>query len=259
MQRVLVTGAAGRIGTYLRARLARDGRVLRLLDVVAVVDPGDAEEVAVGSADDVEVVRAAMEGVDAVVHLATATDRPMDFDAAAADIRGAQVVLEAARQAGATRVVLASSNHAVGFHPRGDGDAPDGLCPRPDSFYGVAKVAFEALGSLYVDRYGMDVVCLRIGTCRDTPHDVRTLSTWLSPDDAGRLFEASLSTAPPGFHVVWGVSANTRRWWSLDAARALGYAPADDAEAYADAVLASAAPTDPAGPEHRLVGGEYTR
>ncbi|GGI04165.1 NAD-dependent epimerase/dehydratase family protein [Egicoccus halophilus] len=258
MQRVLITGAAGRIGGHLRPRLAADGRVLRLLDVDDVPDPVDGEEVVTGSVLDAELLREACRDVDAVVHLAAATGEPMAFDAAADDIAATHLVLETARQAGIPRVVYASSNHAVGFHPRDGGEAPDWLFPRPDTFYGVAKVASEALGSMYVDRHGMDVVCLRIGTCRDEPIDVRSLSTWLSPDDTGRLVEAALTVPSPGFAVVWGVSANTRNWWSLDAARALGYEPRDDAERYAEQVLAEHGEPDPDDPGQRLVGGSFT-
>jgi uronate dehydrogenase len=258
-ERVLLTGAAGLIGGFLRPRLAREGRLLRLLDVVPIDDLGPGEEALVGSVLDVDALASACRQVDAVVHLATqATVDPMDFEAAHADIAATRLVLESARRAGVGRVVYASSNHAVGFHERGAGLAPDRWFPRPDSFYGVAKVASEALGSLYVDRYGLDVVCLRIGTCREEPADVRALATWLSPDDAARLVEAALTAPSPGFQVVWGVSANTRNWWSLEGARALGYDPQDDAEVFAERLLAKDGQLPAAAPELRRVGGRYT-
>ncbi|MFA9445003.1 NAD-dependent epimerase/dehydratase family protein [Egicoccus sp. AB-alg6-2] len=259
MGRVLITGAAGRIGGYLRAGLPGLGWHLRLLDVEPIADRHADEETVVGSVLDAGTIRDACDGVDAVVHLAATTGRSMDWEAASDDIAATRGVLEAARCAGITRVVYASSNHAVGFQPRGERPAPDWSYPRPDTFYGVAKVASEALGSLYVDRYGMHVVCLRIGTCRERPNNVRSLSTWLSPADAARLVGAALTAPSPGFRVVWGVSANTRNWWSLDGARELGYQPQDDAEAYADEVLREATPSDPEDPEHRLVGGGFTR
>src|SRR3712207_4163742 len=127
---------------------------------------------------------------------------------------------------------LASSSHATGFTPRPasglltEADAP----PRPDTYYGVAKVTMEALGSLYADRYGMDVVCLRIGSAFPEPTTVRMLATWLSPADTISLVDAALRTPDPGYAVVWGVSANTRNWWDLTAARALGYEPQDRSE-----------------------------
>jgi uronate dehydrogenase len=158
------------------------------------------------------------------------------------------------------RVVLASSNHATGFTPRpGAGllreeDAP----PRPDTYYGVAKVTMEALGFLYAERYGMDVVCLRIGSAFPEPTTTRQLSTWLSPADTVSLVDAALRAPSPGFAVVWGVSDNTRNWWDLSAARALGYEPQDDAEVYAEALIEVHGEPDLTDPVHARVGGEYT-
>ncbi len=109
---------------------------------------------------------------------------------------------------------------------------PDYAFPAPDTYYGVSKVAGEALAALYHRRYGLDAICLRILTCATARPTIRALSTWLSPDDAGRLFEACLTAPRPGFRVAFGVSANTRGGWvSLAEARALGYEPRDDAEA----------------------------
>jgi hypothetical protein len=107
-------------------------------------------------------------------------------------------------------------------------------------------VAGEALAALYHSRYGLDAICLRILTCDDRPRNARALSTWLSPDDAGRLFEACLTAPSPGFRVAFGVSANTRGGWvSLAEARSLGYEPRDDAEAYAAEILAAGGEPDP--------------
>jgi uronate dehydrogenase len=147
------------------------------------------------------------------------------------NINGTYCVLEAARHAGVRLVIFASSNHAVGFHPTSS--ASDYLFPRPDTYYGVSKVAGEALGSLYHDRYGLNVLCVRIGTCIERPLTERHLSTWLSPDDCAQLLEAAFALPSLGFRVVWGASANTRGVYSLAEARALGYEPKDDAEVYA--------------------------
>jgi NADP-dependent aldehyde dehydrogenase len=79
----------------------------------------------------------------------------------------------------------------------------------------------------------MDIVCLRIGSCFDTPENHRMLSTWLSPADFVRLITASLTASHPGFQLVWGVSANTRRWWSTAGGDAIGFCPEDNAESFA--------------------------
>jgi uronate dehydrogenase len=244
-QRVLITGAAGGMGTLLRPRLARPGRVLRLLDI-ADVPPGDDVEVVRASVTDPAAMLAACDGVDAIVHLGGHSREAPWADILEANIHGTYCVLEAAREAGVPRVVFASSNHAVGFHRVSA--ATDYLFPRPDTFYGVSKVAGEALGSLYHDRFGLDVVCVRIGTCIERPLSERHLGTWLSPDDCARLLEAAFTTK--GFHVVWGASANTRGVYSLDAARALGYEPRDDSEKYANDV------TPASEVDHTYLGGE---
>ena len=188
---------------------------------------------------------AACAGADAVIHLGGIPTEDAWAPILDVNINGTYTVFEAARRAGVPRVVFASSNHAVGFAPRESFPVPDGAAPAPDTYYGVSKAAGEALAALYARRYGLEAICVRILSCFDRPRDPRMLATWLSPDDAG-LFEACLTAPAPGFRVIYGVSANTRGGWvSLDGARALGYEPRDDAEAYAAEVLAGAA--TPAG------------
>jgi uronate dehydrogenase len=243
---VLVTGAAGRIGTALCERLPALGWDVRAFDREPVPDGIVGDICAPADLD------AAMQGVAALVHLAgepTEAPWPRIRDA---NIDGLVQVFEAARRAGVRRVVYASSNHAVGFTPADD-DLPGDLPPRPDTLYGVSKAFGEALGRYYVDRYGMQVACLRIGTFADQPNDVRALSTWLSPADCARLVDACLRSADLTYALVWGVSANTRRKWSLESGYAVGYLPVDDAEVFAGS-LAAPEPD----PSDGLVGGGFT-
>ncbi|MGB3441070.1 MAG: NAD(P)-dependent oxidoreductase [Actinophytocola sp.] len=234
--RLLITGAAGGVGTLLRPRLASPDRTLRLLDIADLPDTGDGAELVRASITDLAAMTRACEDVDAILHLGgLATEHGWD-DVLSVNIDGTYKVFEAAHRAGVPRVVFASTNHTVGFHPRDGHLAPDYLFPRPDTYYGVSKVAGEALASLYHDRYGLDVVCLRIGGCFEKPLDTRMLETWLSPRDAAALVEAALSIPNPGFKVVWGVSDNTRRWWSLAEAEAIGYRSQDNAEDHADGI-----------------------
>jgi uronate dehydrogenase len=258
----------------LRPRLARPGRTLRLLDVVPPAPPAPAaepagpgepdgrrkEEAVVASVTDLAAMTQACAGADAVIHLAgVPSEGPWDT-IMETNIHGTYTVFEAARRAGVPRVIFASSNHAVGFTPRSAFPVPDYTFPAPDTYYGVSKVTGEALAALYHHRYGLDTICLRILSCFEQPTTLRMLSTWLSPDDTGRLFEACLSAERPGFRVVFGVSANTRGGWvSLDEARALGYQPQDDAEAYAAEVIAAHGEPDPADPVFAYLGGEFTR
>ncbi|TQM80218.1 NAD-dependent epimerase/dehydratase family protein [Saccharothrix saharensis] len=256
--RILITGAAGIVGTLMRTRLAAPDRTLRLLDIAPLPAAADGErvELVTASVTDQAAMEEACAGVDAVIHLGGhSLERPW-AEILDVNINGTHVVLEAARRAGVSRVVLASSNHAVGYYERADGEAGDYLFPKPDTYYGVSKVALEALGSLYASRYGMDVIAVRIGSCFEKPRDARMLSTWLSPDDGARLFEACLSAPSPGFRVVWGVSDNARRWFSLSEAEALGYESADDSEVFAAEVLAGGEP-DPGSPAMAYLGGAW--
>jgi uronate dehydrogenase len=258
MSIILITGAAGRIGTMLRPRLARPGRTLRLLDTAALT-AGPGEEAIAASVTDLDAMTSACQGVDAVIHLGAISGEAPWEQILEVNINGTYAIFEAARRAGAGRVVCASSNHAVGFSPRSSFPVPDYSFPAPDSYYGVSKVAGEALAALYHYRYGLDVICIRILTCAQRPPTVRALSSWLSPDDAGRLFECCLSAERPGFRVIFGVSANTRGGWvCLDEARSLGYEPRDDAEAYAADVLAEHGEPGPDDPLLRYLGGEFT-
>jgi len=225
---------------------------------VSDVRPG--EEHVVADITDLAAMLDATQGAAAMVHMAGIASESTWPAISHANIEGTYCALEAARRAGVQRVVLASSNHATGYTPRPgqelltEADAPH----RPDTYYGVSKATMEALGSLYVDRYGMDVVCLRIGSAFPEPTTLRHLATWLSPTDTVGLVDAALTAPDPGFAVVWGVSDNTRNWWDLTAARALGYDPVDDAESYAAALVEAHGEPDPADPVHARVGGEFT-
>ncbi len=241
---ILMTGAAGAIGRMLRQRLGH--HELRLTDVRA----GDGVEAL--DVTDADAVRRACRGADVVVHLGgIASEGPFE-DVLAVNVRGTERVLHAAHRTGVPRVVLASSNHVAGLYERGDAGPdglPDDVAPRPDSYYGWSKAAMESLGRLYHDRYGIHVTCLRIGKCTDRPADPRDLSVWLSPADLARLVEAALTAT--GWRLVWGVSANTRRWWSAAGGEAIGYHPHDDAERWA----AEVGEPDPGDPAEHTVGG----
>jgi uronate dehydrogenase len=255
--RVLVTGAAGSIGTVVTTGLADRGHQMVGLDRIVpeesfpgawyTVDCADPDAVAAVFAD-----LARSGGLDAVVHLAGIPDEaslPEELDS---HVGTTAVLLDAMVAHGVPRIVYASSNHAVGLTPRSDLLTTD-VRPRPDTFYGVAKVAAEALLSLYVDRYGIDAVATRIGSFLPQPESTRNLSTWLSHDDAVRMVDACLTAPDPGFAVIYGVSANTRGWWDLTPGRALGYHPEDDAELFADQVAAG--PDDAVEGAH--VGGPF--
>jgi uronate dehydrogenase len=227
--KLLITGAAGRIGTVLRDGLRDEVEELRLSDVVEVAGLAANERFVAADLADAAAVDRAVDGVDAVVHLGAVPDEASFPEVAGPNLAGAFHVFDAARRLGARRVVYASSNHATGMYPVGaplDGSQP----PRPDGIYGASKVWGEAVGRMFAERFGLEVVCLRIGSFRERPTQRRELATWLSHGDAVRLVRAALTAPDVGFEIVYGVSRNTRAWWPLTGA--LGYDPQDDAEAF---------------------------
>jgi hypothetical protein len=231
-----------------------------LLDITEqnALGPDESAQLMTASITDQDALLQACEGVDAVLHLGGLSTVGYSWDEYVdVNVNGTRCVLEAARRCGVPRVVYASSHHAVGFGPNTPGrTVPDYLYSRPDSLYGFSKAASESLCSLYHDRYGLDVVCIRIGSFRTRPTDLRALWNWLSPGDCTRLFEAALSTNSPGFRLVWGVSANERGIMSLDEARAIGYVPLDNAEEFINDIglSAQAGKVQGAG----LIGGPFT-
>jgi uronate dehydrogenase len=230
MRRLLLTGAAGRIASAVRPELRALADEVVLTDRVEVEDVAPAERFVHAELSDPAPWGDLARGCEAVVHLGAVPDEAAFDVLAGPNLFGAFHVLDAARRAGARRVVLASSGRATGFYRVGE-RLDGGATPRPDGLYAATKAFAEALGRMYADKFGLEVVALRIGTFEQRPRTERELSTWLSPADARRLVRAALTGPVEGFLAVYGVSANTRGWWDLPPA--LGYAPEDDAEVFA--------------------------
>lgn len=229
MATIAITGASGRIGTAVRPLLARPGRTLRLIDVAEPDTLIAGEEVRVVDVDDEHDLTAAFEGADAVVHLAgIPSERPWP-DLLAANIHGTYTALTAAHRAGIDTVMLASSIHAVGSATLADVAAEPVPAPRPDTLYGVSKVAVEGLGHTFAHRCRMRIVSARICYFSDTPGTGLNALIWVSPGDLVRLIEATLALPRPGHHVVWGVSRQADPWLRPDAGHVIGYHAADTA------------------------------
>ncbi|MFF2326113.1 MULTISPECIES: NAD-dependent epimerase/dehydratase family protein [unclassified Streptomyces] len=254
---VLLTGAAGGLGTLMRGLLPAYGYELRLFDLAPVEGEPDAITADLG---DKKALREAVRGVDAIIHLAgISLEAPFD-KILRANIEGTYNLYEAAREEGVKRIVSASSNHVVGYTPRplpGDPLIPIDTPRRPDTFYGLSKSFGEDLAQLYWDRHGMETVSVRIGSCFPKPTSVRMLSVWMSPGDGARLFHAALTADDVRHTVVHGSSDNTRLWWDLTTARSLGYEPRDDSEPYAAELIAEQGELDPDNPDHAHLGGHF--
>lgn len=256
-RRLLLTGAAGNLGQVLRPRLKAHAEVLRVSDIAppAAVGPGE-EAIACDLADPAAVSRL-VQDVDAIVHLGgVSVERPFD-EILPANIQGIYNLYEAARIHGVRRVVFASSNHVIGFYEQGkqlDADVP----LRPDGYYGLSKAYGEHLSRFYFDRYGIETVCLRIGSSFPEPKDRRMMVTWLSYDDLTDLVTRSLFTPDVGHLIVYGASANRDRWWNDDAATILGFVPQDSSERFRAQVEAQ--PPLPADdPAARYQGGAFVK
>jgi uronate dehydrogenase len=256
-ERVLITGAAGAIGTALRNGLRGEWRHLRLTDVRPVANQAPNEECIVADISDRAAIERMTEGVAAVVHLAGVGGDYTLEDLWRVNARGVFDVFEAGRLAGVKRIVFASSNHAHGCYPIEERVSP-ALLPRPDSLYGTFKAWGETMLRCYFDRHGIRSVSLRIGTYRTEPIDQRSLATWLSPADVARLVDASLRHPDPGCLVVNGYSANKRLKVADAGWDFLGYRPQDNAEDRIEMLRAKGVDVDGPWewPEH---GGSHAR
>ena len=259
--RVLITGAAGAIGTALRNGLRGTWRHLRLTDVRPLQNVASNEETVVSDIGDRSALERMMQDVSAVVHLAGVMGSYTLEDLFRVNARGLFDVFESARLADVDRIVFASSNHTFGCYPITERVSPE-LPPRPDSLYGVFKVWGETMLRNYYDRYGVRSVSLRIGTYRLEPIDQRSLATWLSPRDMAHLVDVSLRHPDPGCMIVNGYSNNTRLKthdpnWAM-----LGYQPRDNAEDYRETLRVNGVDVDAPDrdewewPEH---GGSHAR
>lgn len=253
---ILITGAAGRLGTELRRGLTHLADTLRLADRVAISDLRANEEALTFELSDAEAVMKAVEGVDAIIHFGGA---PLEMGwetILASNIQGSYNIYEAARKHGVKRVVYASSVHAIGYHELEthiDVDSP----VRPDSLYGVSKCFVESLSRFYWDKFGVESACLRIFSSFPEPADRRMLWSWLSFDDCIRLVEASLTAPRLGHSIVFGMSDNKVKPVDNSGAGHLGFKPLDTSEPFRAAMEAKTPPADPKAPATRYLGGWF--
>lgn len=257
-RKLLLTGAAGGLGTVLRERLKENCDVLRLSDIADLGAAGEHEEIVTGDLADPVAVDAMVKGVDAIVHLGGYSVEGPFQPILEANIVGAYHLYEAARRHGVRRVVFASSNHVTGFYRQGetiDANRP----PRPDGVYGLSKAFGEDLSRLYFDRYGIETACLRIGSSYPEPKDRRMLATWLSYGDLHRLVTACLTTPVLGHTIIFGMSDNAVTWWDNRCARHVGYRPQDSSDVFREAVFARTPAPDLQDPAVQCQGGVFVR
>ncbi|MEO8312309.1 MAG: NAD(P)-dependent oxidoreductase [Caldimonas sp.] len=254
--RLLLTGAAGGLGRELRPRLRRLARALRLSDVAEMAPAGQGEEVMTAALQDGAAVDRIVAGSQAIVHLGGVSTEGPFAPILEANIVGVWNLYEAARRHRVKRIVFASSNHVTGFYRQDEVIAPSDPM-RPDGNYGLSKAFGENVARFYFDRYGIESVCLRIGSSFPEPKDRRMLATWLSYDDLERLVVASLTAPVVGHTVVYGVSDNARTWWDNTSARHLGMRAQDSSESFRAAIEATRPMPDPNDAAGYLQGGAF--
>jgi uronate dehydrogenase len=255
MNRILITGAAGSIGRTLREGFRGRYPVVRLSDIAPMEPARPGEEVVPADLANAAEVDAAMNGVDAVIHLGGISVEDTWEKILPNSIAGTWNIFAAARRHGVRRVVYASSHHAVGYYRRGR--FIDRLVqPRPDGPYGVSKVFGEAVGRMFADKHGMTVACLRIGGFLPKPKDLRTLRIWLSPRDCIQLVGRCLDAADYHFIVVYGVSNNERCRYLNTGLEFLGYRPQDNSEEFAAEIMAQ--PEGEGAISRQFHGGPYS-
>lgn len=256
LNKLVLTGAAGRLGNILREPLSKLCENLVSTDQKEVLNLLPGETFVQAELADFSAMTALCEGADMVVHFgAIGNEAPFD-DILQSNIIGAYNIWEAAYQQGVRRVVYASSIHAVGMHLKRDFIGTD-VPHRPDTFYGLAKCFAEDLGSLYWDKRGLESIHLRILSCSGEVTNARALGSWLSDGDLVHLVERAIDTPTVGFSVIYGVSNNDRA--PVDNAKAsfLGYRPKDNAEVFAEAILAKEPLNDTNDPGMMCQGGPF--
>ena len=255
-RRLLLTGAAGNLGRQVRGALSSWSDMVRITDISPLTETESYEEAITADLADASAVMNLLAGVDAVIHLGgISVDAP--FDALIeANIRGLYNLYEAARFHNVKRIIFASSNHAIGFHPVTevlDSDAPQ----RPDSLYGVTKCFGEALSRYYFDRFGIETVCMRIGSSFEKPKNARMLVTYLSYGDLIELIRCALFTNRVGHAIVYGMSDNPVKWWDNRKVAFLGYEPIDSSEKFNIDFPTSAPTSDRNDPAQMYQGGQF--
>jgi uronate dehydrogenase len=256
LERLLLTGAAGHLGSELRRRLPAYCRELRLSDISRPDDALATELWQPAPLQDAAAVHNLLEGVEAVVHLGGVSTEKTWESILDANIRGAVNLYEAARLQGTRRIVFASSNHVTGFYRQDEVITPR-MPVRPDGFYGLSKAFGENLAQLYWDRHGIETVSVRIGSSFAEPKDRRMLATWLSFDDLERLVVAALTAPVVGHTVMYGLSDNRTQWWDNSSAAHIGYRAEDSSDIFRNTVEARQPHIDATLATARYQGGGF--
>jgi uronate dehydrogenase len=259
MKKIVLTGAAGNLGSHLREPLTKMCDELLSTDIaddIGTLYPG--ETYVKADLAEMDQIAPLMDGADMVVHFGAIVDEAPFEVLLGPNYIGSYNIWEAGYRAGVRRVVYASSIHAVGMQPKQTAIGID-ADHRPDGFYGLAKCFTEDLAKMYWDKRGMESVHLRILSCTKEPSNARALGSWLSYEDCIHLVTRAIDTPTTGFSVIYGVSNNDRCPVDNSGAAYLGYRPKDNAEPYAAKLLAEEGPGDPTDIAQMYHGGPFAK
>ncbi len=257
LQRLLITGANGGLGSVCRTRLTHMAKSLRISARKGLGGAAPHEEIMYCDLGDKAAVEALVDGCDGIVHMGGQSTEA-DWDTIRnANIDGMFNLYEAARKSSVTpRIIFASSNHAIGFHEqtqRLDAKSPT----RPDGLYGVSKVFGEAMASMYYDKFGIETASIRIGSCFPEPINHRMLSTWMSYDDFVLLIERIFMVPRLGCPIIYGASNNSASWWDNRDVAYIGWTPQDNAEVFRAKIDAAMSRPPADDPTARYQGGAF--
>lgn len=227
-KKLLITGAGGRIGSTIIPLLSSYN--LRLLDTMKLKST-EGHEIFTGDIRDIKLLTSAMEDVDAILHLAAIPDED-DFytKLMPINIEGTYTLLETARRCGIKKVILASTCQIAFGYPNSTFVTTD-MAVRPVNMYSCTKIFGEAVGRYYSDKYGISVICLRIGWFQNYDseflQDTEVKKKWCSPKDLVQMVEKSIDSNIK-YGVFFAISNNKNRIWDIeDAKLKIGYDPID--------------------------------
>ena len=236
IEKIVLTGAGGRLGSYLRDPISKLCKNLVSTDIKKNIGPlYENEKFIQADLSNFDEINPIIENATMVCHFGAVVDE-LPFDKLLGpNYVGSYNIWESSRRHNVKRVIYSSSMHAVGMYPKTmtlKTDTPH----RPDSFYGLAKCFTEDLAKMYFEKNKIEAVCLRIASCAPV-NNARSLSSWLSYNDLIKLVIKSIDTPYTGYTVIYGISNNDRKNVDNSNASHIGYIPEDNAEIFAEEIL----------------------
>ena len=258
LNRLLITGASGALGSHCRQHLKDIARIIRVTDKLELTESeaNQSEEIINCDLSDYEAVLEVTKGCDGILHFggqATEADWNTVRDS---NIEGLYNLYEAARLNGCKRIFFASSIHAIGFHPLTK-TIDHQATIRPDTLYGASKAFGEALARMYFEKFGIETACVRIASCQPTPQNHRMLATWFSYNDLVELVKAVFRVPILGCPIIYGVSNNNRKWANNDAVKYLGWSPFDNANDYNEKIFQEMEEPPSTSDDFNFIGGPF--